>query len=161
MSATGYPDFYPVTPAFGSPFDTGKRFAFSPQYKRLSFQGGLYFVSARRFLLQQQAKRKQVVRSFLYSVSERNQITGLGATHPTELANIFDGGDVTDFFVRFVNTLDPNTNGGTGIHWPMYTADSPQLLTFVEGKTRLKVIPDTFREESNQFLTQLGLEQPV
>ncbi|KAI0666882.1 carotenoid ester lipase precursor [Trametes maxima] len=150
-------EFYPANPAFGSPFGTGRAFAFSPQYKRLAaFQGDLYFVAARRFLLQQQAKRKRVVRSFL---SERNKITGLGATHTTELANIFGGGDMTDFFVRFVNTLNPN--GGTGIHWPMYTSDSPQLLTFVEGKTRLKVIPDTFREESNQFLTQLGLEQPV
>ncbi|KAI0644304.1 carotenoid ester lipase [Trametes meyenii] len=150
-------EFYPANPAFGSPFGTGNVFAFSPQYKRLAaFQGDMYFVAARRFLLQQQAQRKQVVRSFL---SERNKITGLGATHTTELANIFGGGDMTDFFIRFVNTLDPN--GGTGIHWPVYTRDSPQLLAFVEGKARLKVLPDTFRREPNDFLTQLGLEQPL
>lgn len=65
---------------------------------------------------------------------------------------------MTDFLVRFVDTLDPN--GGEGMHWPAYTAESPQLLVFANGKESLEVIPDTFRKEANEFLIQLGLEQP-
>ncbi|OJT15041.1 Lipase 1 [Trametes pubescens] len=149
-------DLYPSNPALGSPFDTGDAFAFSPQYKRLSaFHGDFLFQAARRLLLQQRSG-KQVMRSFL---SERNQITGMGATHTTELANVFGGGDMTDFLVRFVHTLDPN-GGGQEVHWPAYTAESPQLLLFANGKKPLEIIPDTFRKEANEFLIQLSLEQP-
>ncbi|EIW58852.1 carotenoid ester lipase [Trametes versicolor FP-101664 SS1] len=148
-------DLYPSNPALGSPFGTGDAFAFSPQYKRLSaFHGDFLFQAARRLLLQQRSG-KQVMRSFL---SERNQVTGMGATHTTELANVFFGGDMTDFLVRFVHTLDPN--GGQELHWPAYTAESPQLLLFANGKKSLKIIPDTFRKEANEFLVQLSFEQP-
>ncbi|KAH9889042.1 carotenoid ester lipase [Cubamyces lactineus] len=147
---------YPSNPALGSPFETGNEFAFTPEYKRLSaFQGDFIFHAPRRFLLDLQAG-KQTVRSFL---SERNKVTGMGATHTTELANVFFGGDMTDFLVRFAHTLDPN--GGPEIHWPAYNPKSPQLLAFVEGKTPLRVIPDTFRQEANEFLVQLGLQQPL
>lgn len=110
-------------------------------------------------------------------MSERNQVTGMGAvcpltffhtsltsssphcqTHTTELANVFFGGDMTDFLVRFVHTLDPN--GGQEVHWPAYTAESPQLLLFANGKKSLEIIPDTFRKEANEFLVQLSFEQP-
>ena len=80
-------------------------------------------------------------------------------THTTELPNIFGGGDLTDFFVRFVNTLDPN--GGPQIHWPAYTAKSPELLGFVEGETPLRLIRDTFRKEGTDFLTDLTLAVPL
>ncbi|KAI0644305.1 carotenoid ester lipase [Trametes meyenii] len=148
-------ELFPADPALGSPFGTGKAFAFTPQYKRLAaFQGDLYFTAARRLFLQQLAD-KQVVRSYLYA---RNKIPGLGAAHTTELTNVFGGGDMTDFLIRFVNTLDPND--GRGVHWPVYNIKSPRLLEFTEGKTPLKVIPDTFRKEANEFLAQLGLENP-
>ncbi|OJT08565.1 Lipase 1 [Trametes pubescens] len=148
-------ELYPSNPVLGSPFGTEDAFAFSPQYKRISaFQGDVRFHAPRRLLLQQRSG-KQVMRSFL---SERNQITGMGATHTTELANVFGGGDMTDFLVRFVHTLDPN--GGQEPHWPAYTAESPQLLLFANGQKSLEIIPDTFRKEANEFLIQLSLEQP-
>ncbi|TFK87018.1 carotenoid ester lipase precursor [Polyporus arcularius HHB13444] len=149
-------ELYPANPAAGSPFGTGDAFAFTPEFKRLAaFSGDFIFQATRRFLLDQRAN-KQVARSFL---SERNKVTGLGATHTTELVNVFGGGDMTDFLVRFVNTLDPN--GGPQIHWPAYTPQSPQLLAFVEGNTPLTVIPDTFREEAMTFVTKLSQEQPL
>ena len=80
-------------------------------------------------------------------------------THTTELPNVFGGGDMTDFLVRFVNTLDPN--GGPQIEWPAYTPQSPQLLAFVEGETPLQVIPDTFRKEAMDFVTELSLAEPL
>ena len=66
---------------------------------------------------------------------------------------------MTDFLIRFVNTLDPN--GGPQTHWPEYTTRSPQLLAFVDGAIPLKVIPDTFRKESMDFVTQLSLAEPI
>ncbi|EIW58887.1 carotenoid ester lipase precursor [Trametes versicolor FP-101664 SS1] len=149
-------ELYPADPAAGSPFGTGDNFTFTPVYKRLAaFQGDFIFQATRRFLLDQRSG-KQVARSFL---SERNKVTGLGAAHSTELAIIFGGQDMTDFLVRFVNTLDPN--GGPEIHWPAYTSESPQLLAFVDGAKPLEVIPDTFRKDAMDFVTQLGLAQPI
>ena len=67
---------------------------------------------------------------------------------------------MTDFLVHFVNTLDPN--GGSLPHWPVYSTRAPKLMGFVEEKdTSLTIIPDTFREEQMQFLTQLGLAEPL
>ncbi|KAH9855287.1 carotenoid ester lipase precursor [Lenzites betulinus] len=149
-------ELYPADPASGSPFGTGKNFTFSPEYKRLAaLQGDFIFQATRRLMLSQRSG-KQVVRSFL---SERNKVTGMGAAHGTELAIIFGGQDMTDFLVRFVNTLDPN--GGPEIHWPAYTQKSPQLLAFVEEEPRLKLISDTFRQQPMDFLTQLGIAQPI
>ncbi|EIW58877.1 carotenoid ester lipase precursor [Trametes versicolor FP-101664 SS1] len=149
-------ELYPADPAAGSPFGTGDQFAFNPVYKRLSaFQGDLIFHGPRRFMLEQ-LSGKQVARSYL---SERSKIPGLGAAHSTELGNIFGPGDMTDYFVRFVHTLNPNSPPGN-FYWPEYTPGLPQLLTFVDGNVSLKVTTDTFREGAIQFLTDLSLEQP-
>ncbi len=72
---------------------------------------------------------------------------------------MFGGGDMTDLLVRFVNTLDPN--GGPEIHWPEYSAGSPQLLAFVDGAPDLTIIPDTFRKEAMDFVMQLSLAEPL
>ncbi|KAI0763847.1 carotenoid ester lipase precursor [Trametes elegans] len=152
-------DVYPADSSAGSPFGTGGAFAFTPVYKRLAaFQGDLIFQAPRRFLLDQRA-HKQVVRTFQ---SERNKVKGLGATHSTDLANVFGPGDMTEFLVRFVSTLDPN--GGApegGVCWPAYTPETPHALAFVDGRAPLKVVRDTFRREGIAFLTRLGLEQPI
>ncbi|OJT04264.1 Lipase 4 [Trametes pubescens] len=125
-------ELYPADPAAGSPFGTGNQFALNPVYKRLSaFQGDLIFHGPRRFMLQQRAG-KQVARSYW---------------------------DMTDYFVRFVHTLNPNNPPGN-FYWPEYTLELPQLLTFVDGNVSLKVTSDTFREEAIGFLTELSLEQP-
>ncbi|KAI8974600.1 carotenoid ester lipase precursor [Trametes punicea] len=151
-------ELYPADPTAGSPFGTGDAFAFTRQYKRLAaVQGDFFFESMRRFLLKQRSG-KSPVWSFM---SERNQVKGMGATHSTELANVFGGGDMTDFLIRFVHTLDPNGRPGSEIHWPAYTPESPRLLAFVEGEEALEVIPDTFREEAMDFLVSLALDQPM
>ena len=70
---------------------------------------------------------------------------------------------MTDFLVRFVNTLDPNDpNAKHGaVQWPAYTAEAPQLLAFQEGATPLAVIEDTFRKEAMDFVLQLSLAHPL
>ena len=70
---------------------------------------------------------------------------------------------MTDFLVRFVNTLDPNdpTRESGSVDWPAYTQEDPQLLVFQEGPTTLATIPDTFRKEAMDFVMQLSLSQPL
>nr|VWP00041.1 Putative peptide synthase/polyketide synthase [Ganoderma boninense] len=162
-------ELYPGNPAAGSPFGTGDQFAFTPEYKRLAaFQGDFMFQATRRFFLDQRAG-KQVVRSFpllgvpthaLFPARTDISPTALPdwQAHTSELANVFGGGDMTDFLVRFVNTFDPN--GGPQIHWPEYSPDAPQSLAFVEGTPDLTIIADTFRKEATDFLTQLSLAEP-
>ena len=66
---------------------------------------------------------------------------------------------MTDFFVRFVNSLDPNESGATD--WPEYTVADTQMLVFQEGATPLTVIKDTFRKEAMDFLMELSLAEPL
>ncbi|KAI0628196.1 carotenoid ester lipase [Trametes polyzona] len=151
---------YPDDPAAGSPFGTGDQFELGPQYKRLAaIQGDLVFQGMRRFLLRKRSGT-QVARSFL---NKRGRIRGVGVPHGAELSNVFGGGDMTDFLVRFVTTLDPNDNGNSSAtHWPAYTRHSPHMLAFTEGpgNKTLEVVSDTYREEAIDFIIQLSLEHP-
>ena len=67
---------------------------------------------------------------------------------------------MTDFLVRFVNTLDPN--GGGAPEWPRYTPDAPLLLTVNDGVPEMTVnlTRDDFREEAMAYLTELTLAEP-
>ena len=88
----------------------------------------------------------------------------LGTAHGTDILNVYGGGDMTDFLIRFVSTLDPNDystiNNGT-VTWPEYTSENPRLLAFQRGDTPLAVIPDTFRKEAMDFVMELSLAQPL
>ncbi|KAI0628174.1 Alpha/Beta hydrolase protein [Trametes polyzona] len=142
-------ELYPARPGAGSPFGTGKQFALGPEYKRLAaIQGDLVFQGMRRFLLRKRLG-KQVVRSYL---NKRGSLPGLGVPHGSDLAIMFGGGDMTDFLIRFVATLDPNDCNDSCVppdtYWPAYTPESPQMLVFKDGKKTLKVVNDTFREEA-------------
>ncbi|KAI0628199.1 carotenoid ester lipase precursor [Trametes polyzona] len=153
---SGVMSLYPENPVMGSPFGTGEDFVITPVYKRLAaFQGDLIFHAPRRFLLNQRSG-KQPAWSFL---SQRDKIDGLGAIHSSELAIIFGGQDMTDFLVRFVTSLNPND--GSTIHWPNYTPQSAPLLAFQDGDTPLTIIPDDFRQNGTDFLTQVSLAQPL
>ena len=66
---------------------------------------------------------------------------------------------MTDYFIRFVNHLDPN--GGTLFNWPKYHPEAPQLLTLLDGPTPMTITNDTFRQDAMAFLMQLALKYPV
>ncbi|KAI0657931.1 carotenoid ester lipase precursor [Cubamyces menziesii] len=176
-------ELYPADPAAGSPFGTGAAYNFTREYKRLAaFQGDLVFQGMRRFFLAQRALwSKQPAWSFMFA---KNKITGLGAPHSSDLADVYGGGELTDFLVRFVDTLDPNpsprphpdpdsssqSNSSSGsapagdgtIYWPEYTPWSKQmlLLSDEEGGAPQQLMADTFREEAIGYLNYLGIEYP-
>ncbi|KAI0645330.1 carotenoid ester lipase precursor [Trametes meyenii] len=147
---------YPADPAAGSPFGTGDAYAYSPQYKRISAFQGDWIEQAPRRLFTRQLSRVQPVYAFL---SKAGKINGIGAAHGSELPNVYGCGDMADYLIRFASTLNPNGDGA--FHWPRYTQDNPQLLTFQDGEVPLALSLDTYRAEAIDYVTELSLAYPA
>jgi acetylcholinesterase len=80
--------------------------------------------------------------------------------HSSDLANVFGGGVMADYFIRFVNTLDPNGSSSprAQVEWPRYDAERPQLLTFLpEHEEHSAVLTDDdFRKEQIEWFAELA-----
>ena len=79
--------------------------------------------------------------------------------HGTELGNIYGGGDLGDYLIRFAATLDPN--GGDAVHWPSYSTDAPKVLVLSDNVPKLSIILDTYRAEGMAYITNLSLADPM
>ncbi|KAH7885008.1 Alpha/Beta hydrolase protein [Phlebopus sp. FC_14] len=148
---------YPADVTQGSPFDTGNLNALTPQFKRMAaIEGDAIFQSARRLFLQNQSG-KQNIWTFL---SKRlKAIPFLGSFHASDVLNVYGGGDMASYLVRFVANLDPN--GGIDINWPKYTAQQPNMLEFSDGLITQTISQDTYRAEPIAFLIDLLLSYPL
>ncbi|KAJ3790209.1 Alpha/Beta hydrolase protein [Lentinula aff. detonsa] len=148
---------YPADITQGSPFDTSILNAITPEYKRIAaFQGDAVFQAPRRFFLQS-LSGKQSIWSFINK--RLKSLPVLGSAHGTDILNVYGGGDMADYLIRFAATLDPN--GNTGIEWPQYTTSSPNMLQFNDGLIPLTLSLDDYRESAISFTTQLLLANPV
>ncbi|RPD58743.1 alpha beta-hydrolase [Lentinus tigrinus ALCF2SS1-7] len=147
---------YPSDPAAGSPFDTGDANAFSPQYKRIAALTGDWFFNAPRRQLLDKISTRQTVYNFL---SARANFAGVGYPHTSDLLNAFGPGDMTDYFIRFVNDLDPN--GATGIHWPAYNATARATLQFNDGDVPLNITVDDQRLAGTDEMSSLIGRFPI
>ena len=76
----------------------------------------------------------------------------------TDLFNAFGPGDMTDYFVRFVNDLDPN--GATGVQWPTFDVLARRALQFQDGDAPLQVTQDSARLSGTDALAALSLRFP-
>ncbi|RPD69832.1 carotenoid ester lipase precursor [Lentinus tigrinus ALCF2SS1-7] len=147
---------YPSDPAAGSPFDTGSENAFSPQFKRIAaLQGDWFFHGPRRQLLDN-VSGKSTVYNFL---SARGNFPGIGDFHGSDLLIALTGGDMTDYFIRFVNHLDPNPT--TGVQWPPYNTSARSTLQFNDGSIPLNITVDDQRFAGIKELTSLALRFPL
>ncbi|ETW82195.1 Esterase/Lipase [Heterobasidion irregulare TC 32-1] len=150
-------DFYPDNVTQGSPFDTGNLNALTPQFKRLAaLQGDMVFQAPRRYFLQNRYDKQN---TWAFLSKRLKSLPYLGSLHGSDLLNVYTGGDMVDYLVRFAANLDPN--GATGIGWPKYTNSSPQLMTFQDGAVPLAITQDTFRQQGIAYLIQLSLEFPL
>ncbi|EGN93858.1 hypothetical protein SERLA73DRAFT_126278 [Serpula lacrymans var. lacrymans S7.3] len=149
-------ELYPVTPADGSPFNTGNNNTVTPQFKRVAaFLGDINFQGPRRFLLQARSGHRKIW-SFL---SKRMKDTpGFGAFHGSDIDIIYGSADMTDYLIRFVANLDPS--GNTGINWPQYKNETPNLLTFLDGSIPANITQDTYRKEGIELVTRMMLDDP-
>ncbi|KAF9464209.1 carotenoid ester lipase precursor [Collybia nuda] len=144
---------YPQDITQGSPYDTGIFNALTPQFKRIaSFQGDGVFQAPRRFFLEHRSG-KQNTWAFL---SKRLKALPV---HASDILNVYGGGEMTDYLIRFATTLDPN--GKSGLQWPKYTTSSPKLLTFLDGLIPQIITQDTYRKEGMAFLTNITLAHPI
>ncbi|KAF7350022.1 COesterase domain-containing protein [Mycena venus] len=155
---------YPSELAQGSPFGTGILQALTPQFKRLAaFQGDAVFHAPRRFFQQARSGKQD---QWAYLNKRYKSVPFLGSFHTTDVFNVYQQGELTDYLINFVTTLDPN--GPTVPSWPKYTTESPNLMTFEDGllqvgatKGKTEVTQDTFRVEAMKVLTDVSLEFPI
>ncbi|TFK91448.1 carotenoid ester lipase precursor [Polyporus arcularius HHB13444] len=149
-------EWYPSDPAAGSPFDTGSANAFTPEYKRIAaLLGDWAFNAPRRQLLETFSSH----RTAYNFQSARVNVPALGYPHGHDLFVAFAPDDMTDYFIRFVNTLDPN--GDTDMHWPRYDTTSRATLEFSEGDVPLSIAVDDQRLSGMSELTSLSLRFPL
>ncbi|KAK0201512.1 carotenoid ester lipase precursor [Desarmillaria ectypa] len=150
-------ELYPANPLEGSPYGTGILNILTPQFKRIaSFQGDAVFQAPRRFFLQN-LSGKQNIWAFLNKRLKLVPI--LGAFHASDILNVYFGGDMADYLIRFAATLNPS--GSTGIRWPQWTTNSPNLLTFNDGLLPLTITQDTFRGDAMNGLSKILLVNPI
>ncbi|THU87322.1 carotenoid ester lipase precursor [Dendrothele bispora CBS 962.96] len=148
---------YPQDITQGSPFDTGILNAVSPQFKRFaSFQGDAVFQAPRRFFFEN-LDGKQPIWAFLSKRLKGTPI--LGSFHASDILNVYGGGGMADYLIRFATNLDPN--GNTGISWPQYSQVSPTLLTFIDGLIPQILTQDNYRVDAMKTITQVLLTNPV
>ncbi|GLB38556.1 putative type-B carboxylesterase lipase family protein [Lyophyllum shimeji] len=149
---------YPGDITAGSPYDTGIFNAITPQFKRIaSFMGDGVFQAPRRFFLDQRSG-KQNTWAFL---SKRfKALPVLGSAHASDILNVYGGGGMADYLIRFAANLDPNPK--SSVQWPKYTTATRKLLTFTDGLFDDEVITeDTYRQEAMAFLTNVTLAHPI
>ncbi|RPD58717.1 alpha beta-hydrolase [Lentinus tigrinus ALCF2SS1-7] len=150
-------EVYPSDPAAGSPFDTGDANAFSPQFKRFAAaQGDWIFQAPRRSSIETLSAKRTVY----YYLSARGNFPGLGDFHGSDLLNAFGPGDMTDYFIHFVNHLDPN-GASTRVHWPTYKPSTRLTLQFNEGSVPINVTVDNWRLAGMKEISSLSLRFPA
>ena len=67
---------------------------------------------------------------------------------------------MTDYFIRFVNNLNPNREYDELPNWPTYNTTARAILQFLNGAERLKVGVDDERTAGMNELFKLGLRFP-
>ena len=70
---------------------------------------------------------------------------------------------MTDYFIRFVNHLDPNGRdaSATEIVWPRYNPTSRLTLQFNDGSTPVNVTVDNERLAGTEELFNLSFRFPI
>ncbi|KAG5352839.1 hypothetical protein C0989_000181 [Termitomyces sp. Mn162] len=140
---------YPRDVIQGSPFGTYILNALTPQYKRIAaFMGDGVFQAPRRFFLHH-LHDKQDTWAFL---SKRQKyLPILGSAHGTDIINVYGGGGMADYLIRFAANLDPNSI--KGIQWPKYDRKTRKLLTFNDDLiSRESITEDNYRVGAMEFL---------
>ncbi|KAF8890725.1 esterase 1 [Infundibulicybe gibba] len=166
---------YPNDPSIGSPFGTGTNtFGLSPEYKRAAaIIGDFTFQSPRRAFTQLRSKAGGKVFSYYFtdpdavidpSLTPIPPVPGsLGIAHSSEIDYVFNtlanptptaislSGIMQDYWISFVNSLDPNDGlGNKRLQWAQYTPSNQVSMQLNGHNTTM--IPDDFRAEQIAFL---------
>lgn len=67
---------------------------------------------------------------------------------------------MADYFIRFVNTLDPNGSSSprARVEWPKYHPERPRSLTFLPEREKPSVVVtnDDFRKEQMAWFAEMA-----
>ena len=81
--------------------------------------------------------------------------------HGSDLLTAFAPGDMTDYFIHFVNHLNPNGRNGIEPLWPRYSTTARLTLQFNDGSVPINVTRDEQRLEGTNELFNLSLRFPI
>ncbi|KAH9057403.1 carotenoid ester lipase precursor [Lactarius vividus] len=159
---------YPDDQRAGSPFETGYKNIFSPQFKRIAaLQGDFVFHGPRRLLLQNVAGTQ---RSWGFVNKRGKEIPFIGSFHGLDLVNSFGMFDealpseLRDHIIWFTHNLNPNgeTDPGSEVTWPQWDPLKPKALIFQSDARFPRVIgDDNYRTDAMQFMTNMSLIHPI
>ena len=98
--------------------------------------------------------------TLILAVYARGNFSGIGDPHGNDILDVYAPSDITEYFVRFVNTLDPNTKHG-GVRWPVYNPTDRAALTFSDNTSQpIRVTKDVERLLGMLEVANLSLEFP-
>ncbi len=79
--------------------------------------------------------------------------------HGADTPLAYTPGAMVDYFVRFVNDLNPNSD--TGVQWPQYDAAARLSLEFsIDVDTPLRIVADDALSEAMGVVSALSLRFP-
>ncbi|KAG8906279.1 hypothetical protein FRB99_007216 [Tulasnella sp. 403] len=151
---------YPNDTTKGSPYGTGDKYVYTPQFKRIaSIEGDAVFHTPRRFFLEYTWDKQP---SYNYH-STQDKDSVLGSYHTSDLKRTFGEGAFEEYLIRFVSTLDPNglPTSQDLSPWPRYTLPERKTLILQDAKPHLYIGDDTFRTTEIDNLKQLELKYPL
>ena len=155
-------------PTQGSPFNTGEQNKLSPQFKRMAaLIGDVVFIAPRRYFAQSRSHQQPVyvfsgyrlylwpfgmrISSFEPASDRFKDLEHLGATHSSDLVDLFNGGVTTDYFIQFIAHMDPNgrsTSHRSILRWPKYSNELPAMMIFSRDDVPVSIGLDDYREEA-------------
>ena len=83
----------------------------------------------------------------------------LGSFHGMDLFDLYGDTDLTEYFINFVNHLDPNGKGAPV--WPRFTPGSRNRFTLLDGDTPVTIGQDDYRVGGMELLTNVLLDTPL
>jgi acetylcholinesterase len=78
------------------------------------------------------------------------------------LLNSYGSGELKDYFIGFVNALDPNDQSGIVLQWPQYNLSNPLALVFEDNAIwPVVAAEDRYRREGIDLANGLAYIHPI
>ncbi len=67
-----------------------------------------------------------------------------------------------DYFIRFINNLDPNGRIGFGVPWPQWDVNKPKAIVFQQSNVfPIVEIADNYRTAAMDYVVNMSLLYPI
>lgn len=145
----------------GSPFRAPPFDTLYPMFRLIAAMiGDQSFIFARRFFLEGHTATHSDIPVWSYLASYTHGLPILGTYHTTDLAQVFSGipptfvtRSVRRYYRNFMYNLDPNSEGGGNLFWPLWKEN--RILLWFETLFKNSYLRDDFRTEQYEALLKL------